>query len=56
MARTGVHVHKKTTIEKVTENQATGKYCLHSTDGETYPGFDVVLMAIGECEAILFLY
>ncbi|CBN74340.1 Glutathione reductase [Ectocarpus siliculosus] len=47
MARAGLAVHKNSTTEKITKDEATGKLTLHTKDGHALGDLDVVLMAIG---------
>ncbi|CAM9116425.1 unnamed protein product [Ectocarpus sp. 12 AP-2014] len=47
MARAGLTVHKNSTTEKITKDEATGKLTLHNKDGQALGDLDVVLMAIG---------
>lgn len=48
MARAGLTVHKNSTTEKITKDEATGKLTLHTKDGQALGDLDVVLMAIGK--------
>ncbi|CAM9896773.1 unnamed protein product [Ectocarpus sp. 6 AP-2014] len=48
MARAGPAVHKNSTTEKITKDEATGKLTLHTKDGQALGDLDVVLMAIGK--------
>lgn len=51
MNRAGLAVHKNSATDKITKDEATGKLTLHNKDGEAHAGFDVILMAIGECSS-----
>ena len=48
MGKAGLTVHKKSILEKVTKDPATGKLAVHWQNGEVHGDFEVVLVAVGE--------